>query len=202
MAKKKRIVRSVSKLHKPVPERKLTKKEIDKISEDLFYQLKVHGGYGLSANQIGIDARISVINVIEPLVLVNPVITETFGDKTDFIEQCLSIPDSFKKDIYVNRWKKITIETDNLGVIEFEPTDTTDKINLGLIECITVQHEIDHLNGKLITDKDRRIDRTVTREEPKIGRNDKVKVKMPDGEIQEVKYKVALSLRHYGGIIL
>ena len=90
----------------------------------------------------------------------------------------------------------ITVETDNLGTVEFG-TDEKDKIGTeghnyfadeGLLECVVNQHEIDHLDGILITDQIRayNIQRV---SEKKYGRNEKVMVKSPEGDTDFMKYK-------------
>ena len=59
-------------------------------------------GIGLAANQIGINKRVCVINVKEPVVLINPEIIEKSEDKFAFMEGCLSFPD---KAIKTQRYK-------------------------------------------------------------------------------------------------
>ena len=76
-------------------------------------------GFGLSANQIGVDKRVCVIKVKEPLVLVNPRITNRNEDAVVYIESCLSLPKTMTKPRYTVRSQSITVETDNLGTIEF-----------------------------------------------------------------------------------
>ena len=80
--------------------------------------------------------------------------------KVQYIESCLSLPKTMRKPKNTVRSISITVETDNLGTIEFGP-DEKDKIGTeghnyfadeGLLECVVAQHEIDHLDGILITD--------------------------------------------------
>ena len=202
---KKRITQSKKILGTSVPETVFKEGEIESISELLFEQLKLHGGNGLSANQLGKNVRISVVNVIDPITLVNPVIIDQSDDKLLVHEQCLSIKKSFKKAIKTERWRSVTVKTDNLGTLVFgpdnEPNTSQDKMDLGLLESITVQHEIDHLNGITITDTGRRFVETIVVEK-KIGRNDFVTIEHPDGKTEEVKYKKAKFLVHYGCKIL
>lgn len=203
------IVTNVSQLKKPVTNLPKNKEEQDVISAALFTALKREKGFGLSANQIGIDKRVCVINIKEPLVLVNPRITNRSEDALVYIESCLSLPKTMRKAVKTVRSQKITVETDNLGTIEFGP-DEADKIGTeghnyfgdeGLLECVVAQHEIDHLDGILITDKDRRYTQTI--EKPKkIGRNEKVMVKLPDGSTEFMKFKRAQQLLPLGAEIL
>ncbi len=103
----------------------------------------------------------------------------------------------------------VTVETDNLGTIEFG-ADEPDKIGTeghnyfgdeGLLECVVAQHEIDHLDGILITDSIRayNIQRT---SDKKYGRNERVMVKLSDGSTQFMKYKKAEPLLSEGAEIL
>ena len=84
----------------PLINKKLRKVSIDegyKIAEILFNVLNERkDGIGLAANQIGIDASVAVVNVREPIVLINPVIKEQW-DEIDYYEGCLSYPKKVKK---------------------------------------------------------------------------------------------------------
>ena len=69
--------------------------EGEEIAVKLFEELKnAKSGIGLAANQIGINKRVCVVNVKEPIVLVNPVIVEHSEEQFVFPEGCLSFPDS------------------------------------------------------------------------------------------------------------
>lgn len=137
--------------------------EIQKIAEDMLETMYKHKGIGLAATQVGIEQRILVIDtrprddkdrydqegmtelekqVAQPLVIINPEILAQEGEST-FDEGCLSIPGYFetvKRPEYVEikalneKGEEIVIKTDGL-----------------LATCI--QHEIDHLDGKLFIDR-------------------------------------------------
>lgn len=192
------LIKNPSKLQKRIEPTELTQEQIDDISVKLLEGLKLHGGIGLSANQIGLDVRACVINVIEPLVLINPRVVETSQDTVAYVEQCLSIPKTMRKPVKTIRCKSITIECDNLGTVIFSPDnkagswkDSNEFFNdMGLLECVCAQHEIDHLNGVLITDSIRRYTATVTAPK-KYGRNEMVMIKLPNGETEFMKYKKA-----------
>ena len=67
--------------------------EGEKIAVKLLDELKEsNSGIGLAANQIGINKRVCVINVNEPIVLINPEIIEMSEEKFAFMEGCLSFP--------------------------------------------------------------------------------------------------------------
>lgn len=200
-----KIVTDKIKLSKVVTDLPKNKTEEDVISAALFTALEKEKGFGLSANQIGVDKRMCVVNIKEPMVLVNPKIVKRSEEAVQYIESCLSLPKTMRKPKNTVRSISITVETDNLGTVEFGP-DEKDKIGTdghnyfadeGLLECVVAQHEIDHLDGILITDSVRayNIQRV---SEKKYGRNDKVMIKSPDGETDFVKYKKAVPLLEKG----
>jgi peptide deformylase len=169
--------------------------------------LKKYGGIGLSANQIGLDVRACIINVKEPLVLINPIVTEVSNDSVAYVEQCLSIPKTMRKPVKTVRFKSFTVECDNLGTVIFSPdkNDWKDSNEFfsdeGLLECVCAQHELDHLEGRLITDPSRRYSTTVIAPK-KYGRNEMVMVKLPNGSTEFMKYKKAEPILQMGGEIL
>ena len=204
-----RLIKDPNKLKSVVEPTTFSKEEIDEISIILLQELKRHGGIGLSANQIGINKRACVINVKEPLVLINPRVVEVSDDAVAYVEQCLSIPKSMRKPVKTVRHKSFTVECDNLGTVIFSPdseTGTWENSNEffsdeGMLECVVAQHEIDHLNGVLITDSKRKYTETITREK-KYGRNERVMVKLADGSTEFMKYKKAEPLLSQGAEIL
>lgn len=181
-------------LKNPVEKSELNQLEVDVLRDTLFAALKGMGGVGLSANQIGVNKRACVIkfNDVE-LFLLNPVITERSNEGFIFYEGCLSIPDTIKKPVRTIRSTYVVVQTDNLGELRFEINPEEDRKSDGQVsedtmKTVIVQHEIDHLDG--ITIKDRVYSTTVVRKQS-YGRNDKIVMKAPDGELVEVKYKKA-----------
>ena len=180
-------------LKKPVPKSELTQFEADILRDTLFAALKGMSGVGLSANQIGVNKRACVIKDNDTeLFLLNPIITERSKDGFLFFEGCLSIPSTMEKPVRTIRANYIVVQTDNLGEIRFEinPEEDRagDKVSEDTMKTVIVQHEIDHLDG--ITIKDRVYSTTVVKKQD-YGRNDKVIMKSPDGELIEVKVKKA-----------
>ena len=119
--------------------------EISDIAKNMLETMYAEGGIGLAATQVNIQKRVIVIDLSEnkndPLILINPEILKLEGKETSQ-EGCLSVPDYF--DV-VQRAKSIefrytTLKNENI-------TKTVD----GLL-AICIQHEIDHLNGKLFID--------------------------------------------------
>jgi peptide deformylase len=122
--------------------------EILKLADDMLETMYDAPGVGLAAVQAGVLKRLVVLDVSDegepphPLTLINPEILKTGSEARVHEEGCLSIPD-FRLDIerpalitvgYVDRdGKKQVIEAD------------------GLLST-AIQHEVDHLNGKLIID--------------------------------------------------
>ena len=168
----------------PVINKKLRKVSVDeglKIAEELLNILSERkDGIGLAANQIGYDAAVAVVNVKEPLILINPVIKEQW-DEIEYYEGCLSFP---KKGVHTKRYKNIIIhteqeesdwyfsgaETSNEGKGTWEEQGRKQDQELRILESVCVQHEIDHLNG--ITCIDKEYKREPLKVGPKIGRNE------------------------------
>ena len=201
-----KLIQDPSKLKTKIEPTPFTQQEIDEISVTLLQELKKHGGIGLSANQIGINKRACVINVKEPLVLINPRVAEVSEESVVYVEQCLSMPKTMRKPVQTVRFKTLTVECDNLGTVLFSPDSkeewkTSEEFynDEGMLECVVAQHEIDHLEGRLITD--RRYTQTITREK-KYGRNERVMVKLSDGTTEFMKYKKAQPLLSQGAEIL
>jgi len=119
--------------------------ELQLLIDDMFDTMYYAHGVGLAAPQIGINLRLSVVDVkgdkTQQLVLANPEIISSEG-AIEFMEGCLSVPGAYD---HVTRAGKVTIRAqDRFGKL-FEMSAE------GLMaECF--QHEIDHLNGKLFVD--------------------------------------------------
>ena len=102
-------------------------------------------GIGLAATQVNVHERILVIDISEeknqPLVLINPEILEKDGDQ-EFDEGCLSVPGIYET---VHRAEKIRIKALNKEGQSFE-------MNAEGLLAVCIQHEMDHLDGKLFVD--------------------------------------------------
>ena len=163
-------------------------KEGEEIGVRLLHELRESkNGIGLAANQIGINKRVCVINVKEPLVLINPKIVEKSKEKFVFPEGCLSFPDSKVKTI---RHESIVVEADNHeGQLSFSAN--SQDIN-DAFECVCVQHEIDHLDGIIMFDREFKQEPIVkgVNTPKKIGRNEKVTI-TKGTESRVLKYKKA-----------
>ena len=119
-----------------------------KLIDNLFDTMYNSNGIGLAAVQIGILKRILVVDVSnkdeknQPIVLVNPVIKNLSDEKSIYEEGCLSIPETF-----------VEIERPKICEVEYIDEKGSKKILKcdGLLSTC-VQHEINHLDGKLIID--------------------------------------------------
>ena len=161
-------------------------KEGEEIGVRLLHELREsENGIGLAANQIGIDKRVCVINVKEPLVLINPKIVEKSKEQFVFPEGCLSFPDS---KIKTQRHQDIVVEADNhKGKLSFSANSKD--IN-DAFECVCVQHEIDHLDGITMFEREFKQEPIVkgVNAPKKIGRNEKVTI-TKGTESKVMKYK-------------
>ena len=190
-----KIVTDTSALKKPIPTTTFTKEEQDLATAALLTAVTEHQGLGMSANQIGLNKRICVINVREePLVLINPTIVEESEEKIMYFEGCLSLPKTMKKPIKTVRSYGVKVKADNFpDVLDFSTKERKhEDINalfgdVDLLESVCVQHEIDHLNG--LTIRDRQYTETVRLTTfAKMGRNERFILKK-DNETLSVKKK-------------
>ncbi len=119
--------------------------EFQKLLDDMFETMYEAPGIGLAASQVDVHQRFMVIDVSEgkdaPMVFINPEITARDGDQV-YQEGCLSVPGIFAD---VTRANRITVRY--LGR-DGQPRELdTD----GLL-AVCIQHEMDHLEGKLFVD--------------------------------------------------
>ena len=168
----------------PLIQKKLKEVSVEEgmaIATELFQILNKRGdGIGLAANQVGIDAQVAVVNVREPLVLINPKIISKEVE-IPYYEGCLSYPG---KGVNTKRYRDVVISTEQSeadwyfsgaeenseGKSVWDKGQMKQNAEMRTLESVCVQHEIDHLNG--IRCLDRGLDLTFKREKPKIGRNE------------------------------
>lgn len=180
-------------LKTPCLKTEITQQEVDELKQILIEALEKYGGLGISATQIGIKKRACLIKFgAEELFLVNPQMIERSKDGFIFVEGCLSIPRSIEKPVRTIRANMVKIQTDNLGELTFQINPEQDKesggVGVDTMKTVVVQHEIDHLDG--ITIKDRVYSTTFVKK-VEYGRNEKIVMKSPNGELLEVKGKHA-----------
>lgn len=117
-----------------------------KTIDDMFETMYAAPGIGLAATQVNVHKRLVVIDVSEnkdtPLVFINPVIEIIDQDLAEYDEGCLSVPGYYEA---VSRPRLVRVRALDRDGTPFEIE--TDGL---LATCI--QHEVDHLNGKLFVD--------------------------------------------------
>ena len=119
--------------------------ELRKLILDMFETMYHEKGIGLSAIQINVITRVITIDVSkdknEKIVLINPLILEK-REPIVFDEGCLSVPGFYEK---VDRYNYIKYQANDINGKAFE-AEATDLL------AVCIQHEIDHLDGKLFVD--------------------------------------------------
>lgn len=122
------------------------REKLPRLLKDMWDTMHAAHGVGLAAPQIGLNLRLAVIDIKpegkpRPIVLINPELVEKTGELEEE-EGCLSIPGLYAK---VRRFKRVKARALNQHGIPIEVTGE------GLL-ARALQHEIDHLNGKLFID--------------------------------------------------
>ncbi len=119
--------------------------DIGRLVEDMFETMYQAPGIGLAATQVNVAKRVVVMDVSEehdtPLCLINPEILESDGEE-QMEEGCLSVPGVFDKVTRAERVKVRALDKEGRP-FELEAD--------GLL-AVCIQHEIDHLDGKLFVD--------------------------------------------------
>ncbi|MDH5409332.1 MAG: peptide deformylase [Gammaproteobacteria bacterium] len=119
--------------------------EIRQIVADMFETMYQAPGIGLAATQVDIHQRIIVIDISEeknqPLCLINPEITARDGEQ-EMDEGCLSVPGIYET---VKR-------ADQIDVKALDQDGNVQEIHADGLLAVCIQHEMDHLAGKLFVD--------------------------------------------------
>jgi peptide deformylase len=116
-----------------------------RLIDDMFETMYAAPGIGLAASQVDAHQRLIVMDISEdrkqPLTFINPEIVQREGDE-ETEEGCLSVPGIFEK---VRRAEKITVRAADRNGVAFE-------LNAEGLLAVCIQHEMDHLDGKLFVD--------------------------------------------------
>ena len=198
------------------PCKKVSVDEGKKIAVELLNKLvKDKNAIGLAANQVGIDASVAVVNVIEPIILINPHIIRMW-DEMPYVEGCLSFPGNprtTKRYKYIEYTDSLIEDTRGEGAAVIygptRPKETTtkgswehdgkkDMYDRQILESVCIQHEIDHLYGLTILDREQQLQ--PVKRDKKIGRNELVTIKKGDA-VKVLKYKKAFNLLNQGWVI-
>jgi len=119
---------------------------LEKLIGDMKDTLQSIGGLGLAANQLGRNESVCLVMFGDNLMtMVNPRITKYGGEKKVSVEGCLSLPDITSK---VERYETVTVEFTNP-----DSDWALQEIEVEFPNSVIVQHEVDHLNGKLMIDE-------------------------------------------------
>jgi len=121
------------------------KENLEKLIGDMKDTLQSVGGLGLAANQLGRDESVCLVKLGDNLLtMINPQITSRGGEKKTSIEGCLSLPDITAK-----------VERDEIISVKFINPNaewSEQEIQVEFPNSVVVQHEVDHLQGKLMID--------------------------------------------------
>ncbi len=119
--------------------------ELRQLVADMFETMYEAPGIGLAATQVDVHKRLLVMDVSEdknrPMVLINPEILDAEGEE-EMDEGCLSVPGYYET---VRRAEKVRVRALNEHGESFE-------IEADGLEAVCIQHEMDHLEGKLFVD--------------------------------------------------
>ena len=140
------------------PDARLKKKSVEvesitdaliKLAEDMMETMYDAPGIGLAAPQIGVLERLIVMDCAkkedeepDPIIMVNPTIIASSEENSVYEEGCLSIPEHFAE---ITRPEFVQVEWIDLGGKQHSE-------EFNCLKSTCVQHEIDHLNGKLFID--------------------------------------------------
>ena len=120
-----------------------------KLAEDMMETMYDAPGIGLAAPQVGVLERLFVMDCAnkedeepDPIIMVNPLITASSEEKSVYEEGCLSIPDHFAE---ITRPELVQVQWVDLDGKQHSE-------EFGGLKSTCIQHEIDHLNGKLFID--------------------------------------------------
>ena len=120
--------------------------DLKRLIDNMFETMYAANGIGLAATQVAVHKRLLVLDVSEerddPQVFVNPTIDVIESDLADYDEGCLSVPGFYET---VSRPKKIKVSAQDKEGSQFD-------IEADGVLSVCIQHEIDHLDGKLFVD--------------------------------------------------
>jgi len=139
-------------LHFPDPQLRIRAQDVNtvddqlrKLVDDMFETMYQAPGIGLAATQVNVHQRVLVIDISseqdDPRVFINPEILEKYGDE-EMDEGCLSVPGIYER---VRRAERIKVRALDRNGEAYE-------LETGGLLAVCIQHEIDHLDGKLFVD--------------------------------------------------
>ena len=127
--------------------------DLRRLIDDMFETMYAAPGIGLAATQVNVHLRLVVIDVSEdrsaPLCLINPEILEAHGSESSQ-EGCLSVPDVFEAVTRAERIRVRALDRDGQSRV----------VEASGLTAVCIQHELDHLEGKLFVDRLSELKRT------------------------------------------
>ena len=133
-------------------------KSLKKLTDDMLETMYAENGIGLAATQVNVHKRVIVVDISEkkdePLVLINPVLNKVIDPELKtYSEGCLSVPGFYEE-----------LERPSEIEISFQDVNGQDNtlIANGLLSVV-VQHEMDHLEGKMMVDSISNVKREMIR---------------------------------------
>jgi peptide deformylase len=120
---------------------------LKKLSEDMLETMYEGSGIGLAATQVNVHKRVIVVDISEeknsPLILVNPTLKKIINpEKKSYSEGCLSVPGFYEE---LSRPSSVEINASDVN------GDEVNIVTEGLLSVV-IQHEMDHLDGKMMVD--------------------------------------------------
>lgn len=129
----------------PVDPARVAQPAFQQLLDDMFETMYAAPGIGLAASQVDVHQRFMVLDVSEnndsPQVFINPEIVQRDGEQV-YQEGCLSVPGIFAD---VTRANEITVQALGRDGVPFE-------LKTDGVLAVCIQHEMDHLHGKLFVD--------------------------------------------------
>ena len=129
----------------PVDPSRVAQPAFQQLLDDMFETMYAAPGIGLAASQVDVHQRFMVLDVSEnndsPRVFINPEIVQRDGEQV-YQEGCLSVPGIFAD---VTRANEITVQALGRDGVPFE-------LKTDGVLAVCIQHEMDHLHGKLFVD--------------------------------------------------
>jgi len=126
---------------------------VRRLIDDMFETMYAAPGIGLAATQVNVHLRLVVIDISAdrsaPLCLINPEILETEGSESSQ-EGCLSVPEVFETVTRAERIRVRALDRDGQSHI----------LEASGLTAVCIQHELDHLEGKLFVDRLSELKRT------------------------------------------
>jgi peptide deformylase len=136
---------------RPISARQIQTADIQRLIKDMFDTMREYGGIGLAAPQVHVPVQIAVIEELElqgrqlmaPQVLINPSVEKASEEIHEDWEGCLSIPD-FRGRVPRHRLINVQAYDGSGKKLRFQAED---------IQARVIQHETDHLGGKIFLDR-------------------------------------------------